>query len=224
MSAAAIGASALGAGLGALSSVSGDLLKYKFDKEARQDANDFEERMSSSAYQRAMIDMRKAGLNPMLAYEKGGASTPSASSFSGTPDFGSNAVRGASAGAQAAQAAKAQQEQLAAQTDLIRAQADKTKADTANVAGQTALQMYTASASEQATRKSAQETDFASKLFELQKELLKYQGLSTKYSAEQQARDAIPAKKRAEFEKLGDFGFWDTLVNHFLPFMRHSAK
>lgn len=39
----------------------------------------FQERMSNSSYQRAMQDMRKAGLNPMLAYQQGGAGTPSGS-------------------------------------------------------------------------------------------------------------------------------------------------
>lgn len=37
---------------------------------------DFQREMSNTAYQRAMKDMRKAGLNPILAYKQGGASTP----------------------------------------------------------------------------------------------------------------------------------------------------
>lgn len=37
----------------------------------------WQERMSNTSYQRAVKDMRKAGINPILAYTQGGASTPS---------------------------------------------------------------------------------------------------------------------------------------------------
>lgn len=56
----------------------------KFSAKQAQLNRDFEERMSNTSYQRAVKDLEAAGLNPLLAYLNGGASTPSGSAASGT--------------------------------------------------------------------------------------------------------------------------------------------
>lgn len=76
----------------------------------------FQERMSSTAYQRAVEDMRKAGLNPALAYEKGAAGVPGGAQAKLENPLGHSA-------SSAAQAASLRQ-----QNKAIRAQVEQTEA------------------------------------------------------------------------------------------------
>lgn len=50
-------------------------LNREFQHNESQLQRDWYEAMSSSAYQRAMADMKSAGLNPILAYSQGGAAS-----------------------------------------------------------------------------------------------------------------------------------------------------
>jgi len=72
-----VGGAVVGGGMDIL----GGYLQGEQQEDIAKDQMAFQERMSSTAYQRATEDMRSAGINPMLAYSQGGASSPAGSSY-----------------------------------------------------------------------------------------------------------------------------------------------
>lgn len=69
----------VGSAIGGALSLFGGLSANKASAEQAQINRDFQAGQSATSYQRAVADMQAAGLNPMLAYSQGGASTPSGS-------------------------------------------------------------------------------------------------------------------------------------------------
>lgn len=106
---------------GLVSGLLGGAISGAFALKVARDQRDFIKKQRETAYQTTMEDMRKAGLNPILAYRQG-PTTGGQATQAQTPDF----AGGMAAGSQAASAKglrKVQQGVATSQTDKFNAEA-----------------------------------------------------------------------------------------------------
>lgn len=140
----------LGSGLGSLipgfGAVAGSLVQAK-SQEDTNSANateafknrKFQEDMSNTAYQRATKDMQAAGINPMLAFSQGGASSGSGAQATMQNPFEgvANSLQGAVSSVMQLQDLKNKTEMTASQVKNLDAETEKAKAGTENTQAQT---------------------------------------------------------------------------------------
>ena len=109
-------------------------LNREFNSAEAAKTREWQENMRATQYQTAVSDLKAAGLNPMLAYQQGGAGTPTGAtaSNSGIPQIGNKVAAGLTAAAQAAQIMnlKAQTEKTEADTEVSVATAKQVEAQT----------------------------------------------------------------------------------------------
>lgn len=126
--------------------------QMEFQERSNERQMEFQKQSAQSGYQWATEDMRKAGINPILAYKQGGSGTLSGASSAGssyTPqNVGTAAVNAATSGAATAMQAARQEAELTniAADTLLKSSQDKT---------QTALQVQAMAQAGQANANSA---------------------------------------------------------------------
>lgn len=164
----------------------------------------FQERMSNTSYQRATEDMKKAGINPMVAFQQGGASTPQGAMGQAFQAPVKNILEGA----------------LSSALDVVRLKKDLDQADSGIALNQ--ANATNALAQAKSAGSSAKMTDTSQKSLESQ---LKAIGLEAEARAKKAGYDSKAAGYDAIMSRANrDSGTAKNVLDAIKPFGQQQPK
>ena len=145
--------------VGSIVSGIGGVVQNSANKDIAAENRAFQEQMSNTAYQRGMADMKAAGLNPILAYQKGPASSPTGATAVAT-NVGEAMVNSFNNSARTAadnSRTEAETTKLGPATELVKQEVENAKSTQDQIRANTALALaQTTKSGEEAKYISAQ--------------------------------------------------------------------
>jgi hypothetical protein len=199
---------------GALIMGGGQLLANRQTAKSTARQISFQERMSNTAHQRQVKDLRAAGINPILSAKLGGASTPQGASYT-AQNIGGAAVQGYQSVSSAKQSQAQAEYTRGAQTQLTKAQQNKIEQEIKQLIPS---QAWNLTSQAKAANAGARLSDARSALTDLNTALVELDERSFKLVTRelgipvgpQSAKTTIEAWKAASknLDQLGDLANW----------------